>query len=108
MCLVAQPVAGGRALLRRLRDDDHPLGPGCPVPGADQGDPGFDDIGKLANGVFDLLRENVAAGPDHQILDPARDKYLPVGAVSLIAAVEPSAVEQLFGLGLVLEIARRG
>ena len=53
------------------------------------------------------MRRDVLTGTDNDVFDPAGDEEVAAGHIGAIAGIEPSIVEQLAGLGRVLEIARR-
>ena len=61
--------------------------------------------GISADRLLDLLRIEMAAGADDDVLDAARDEDVAAGHIGAVAAVEPAVVKKLAGLGLVVEIA---
>ena len=75
----------------RLGDHDQRLGAERRVLHAEGDDTAAADARHLGGGLLDLLRDQVAAGLDDQVLAPAADVDLAVGAVGQVAAVEPAA-----------------
>ena len=57
--------------------------------------------------ILQFMRVDVPAGPDDDVLASAGYEDVALGDVTPIAAVEPVAVEQGFGLGRIAIVARR-
>ena len=103
------PVTGRPVLLAGLGDHHQPLGPVGPGGRKDR-DAAAPYAGKVADGGFQLVRMDVAAAADDDVLDPARQIDLAPGDVGQVAGLEPVAVEQVACRLRVLVIAdgRRG
>ncbi len=90
----------------RLGENDDALGAGARILGSEDRDATLADARHIADGGLDLLRIDVAAGADDDVLGAAGDEHVAAGDIGEIAAVEPFPVEELAGLDGVAEIAR--
>ena len=89
-----------------LGDYDQLLGAGARVGGPEDGDTALADALEIADRRLDLLRIDMAAGADDDVLGAARDEDVAAGGVGEVAAVQPRAVEQLAGLLRIVEVTR--
>ena len=94
-----------RVGLARLGQDDDAFGAGGAIGDAKHRNAALADAGDVGDGLLDLLRIEMAAGANDDVLDAAGDVDVAARHVAAVAAVEPTVVEQLAGLGLVAEIA---
>src|SRR6185369_15152626 len=90
-----------------LRQDYDALGAGGRISDAKGGDAVLAQTGNGSDGLFDLVRRDVLTGADDDVLDPAGDEEVAASHIGAIAGIEPPVVEQLTGLGRILEITRR-
>src|SRR5581483_1597019 len=103
-----QQTARRRVALRGLHQDHGALGARGRIYHTEGGDAVRHHAGNRADRLLDLLRQDVPAGTADDVLDTAGDVHLAARDIGLVAAVEPSVVEQLARLGLVAEIAGGG
>ena len=85
-------AAVSRAAARaQLGQHDEPLGAAARIGPAEHRDAALADAVDRADRVLDLLRVQVAAATDHDVLDAAGDVDVAVGDVGPVAGVEPAA-----------------
>ena len=96
----------GRVALVGLGQDHDALGAGGRIGDAEGGDAVLAQAGNGSDRFLDLVRRDVLAGADDDVLDPAGDEEVAARHIGAVAGVEPAVVEQLTGLGRVAEIAR--
>ena len=89
----------------RLGQDNDALGARGSIGHAEYRDPALADAGDVGHGLLDLLRVEMAAGANDDVLDAAGDVDVASGHVGAVGAVEPTIVKELTGLRLVAEIA---
>ena len=70
-------------------------------------DPVLAQAGNGANSFLDLVRRDVLASPDDDVLDPPGDEEIAFGYVGAIAGIEPAVVKQLARLYRILKIPGR-
>ena len=98
-----QRIGFGQA---RFRDHDKLLGAGTRVGRSEDGDAALANALEIADRRLDLLRIDMAAGADDDVLRAAGDEDIAAGGIGEVAAVQPRAVEQLSGFFGIVEIAR--
>jgi hypothetical protein len=73
----------------------------------ERGDTALANTGRRASGLFDLLRADVAARLNDDVLDPAADEQLAICQIPEIARIHPAVVHHHAGCLGVAEIAAR-
>src|SRR5271166_3159743 len=92
----------------RLGEDDDALGARARIGDAEHRDAALADPRNARDGFLDLLRIEMAARANDDVLDTAGDVDIASRHVGAIPAVEPTTANELPGFGFVAEIAARG
>ena len=90
-----------------LGQNNDALGAGRSIGHAKDRDAALADSGDAGHRLLDLLRIEMTARANDDVLDAAGDVDVAAGHVGAVAAVEPTVVNEFAGLGLVVEIAAR-
>ena len=93
-----QALARRRVGLPGLRQHDQALGPARWVRAREHGNATLANARSVADRQLQVLRVDVAPAADDQVLYAAGDVDLAVGAVGIVARVQPLIMEQLAGL----------
>ena len=98
-------LRGGAAFVGLGQDHDA-LRAGGRIGDPEGGDPILAQAGNASDRFLDLVRRDVLAGTNDDVLDPAGDEEVAAGHIGAVAGVEPTIVKQLTRLGWIAKITR--